>query len=502
MRCFPAYEDVAGVYQSVEGRRMMTRGLVLFALVVAVAAAGSMPGAATPPLRCAKTDVPDLKFKDTNCDGIDGVAARAVFVAPFGADSNPGTRQRPLRTLQAAVGRAAAQHKDVYAAIGAYDVGTGLELASGVSIYGGYNRAWKRSATYGVLITGAPQAVVGSGVHGVMVQLVTLHGSAADGDELSVYAARLVGSSVTFDHDHIVAGGARPGPAGASAGTAGGPGGNGQPATGPNAPGAGGTGGGFDGGAGGPQCCGVSGGAQDGKPGQGPGGGGGGKASPPSSNSGPPVMNGGPGGGGQPGTAGTAGTGGAAAADSAAETWAGKNGAAGGNGQPGAGGGGGGGASSYTYSSSGGSGGASGSSAGGGGAGGAPGTGGSGGGYGGGSFAIYLWQSQVAIRNSTVATGNGGAGGAGRDGGAGGAGGTGGKGLWYQVNTGGDGGTGGAGGAGGAGGGGAGGPSIGVFRGGGSTAVATGSTFTLGAGGPGGASSGQPGETGTATATA
>jgi hypothetical protein len=156
---------------------------------LAVVAAGSVPVAAKPPVTCAKTDVPDVKFKDTNCDGIDGAAAHAVFVTPFGADTNPGTRLRPLRTLDAAMQLAAARHRDVYAAIGSYDVGTGLRLASGVSIYGGYSRTWKRNATLGVVITGSPQAVIGVGVRGVMLQLVTLHASAAPGDERSVYGA-------------------------------------------------------------------------------------------------------------------------------------------------------------------------------------------------------------------------------------------------------------------------------------------------------------------------
>ena len=76
-------------------------------------------------------------------------------------------------------------------------MGTGLQLSSGVSIYGGYNRDWKRSASLGVPISGSPQAVIGTGVQGVMLQLVTLRGAAASGDERSVYGARLVSSSVT-----------------------------------------------------------------------------------------------------------------------------------------------------------------------------------------------------------------------------------------------------------------------------------------------------------------
>ena len=74
-------------------------------------------------------DVPDLKFADTNCDGIDGVVKQAVFVAPTGSDAAPGTRARPLRSLQAAVALAARKRQSVYAMVGRYDVGSGLTLA-------------------------------------------------------------------------------------------------------------------------------------------------------------------------------------------------------------------------------------------------------------------------------------------------------------------------------------------------------------------------------------
>jgi hypothetical protein len=117
-------------------------------VLVAVAVVAAMPAAGRVRPHCVKSDVPDLKFKDTNCDGIDGDVRRAVFVAPSGNDVNPGTVSRPLRSLQAAVQRAAATGRAVYVQIGAYDVGDGLDLASGVSLYGGYNAKWKRSATY------------------------------------------------------------------------------------------------------------------------------------------------------------------------------------------------------------------------------------------------------------------------------------------------------------------------------------------------------------------
>ena len=53
------------------------------------------------------TDLPDLFFVDSNCDGIDGTADNAVFASPTGNDMNPGTKDKPKRQIQAAVVAAA-----------------------------------------------------------------------------------------------------------------------------------------------------------------------------------------------------------------------------------------------------------------------------------------------------------------------------------------------------------------------------------------------------------
>ena len=85
-------------------------------------------------------DVPDALFEDTNCDGIDGDAAHAIFVATSGNDLNAGTMAAPVATLSNAISLAqvANPKKDVYVAGGTYAVGT-LQLASGVSLYGLYD---------------------------------------------------------------------------------------------------------------------------------------------------------------------------------------------------------------------------------------------------------------------------------------------------------------------------------------------------------------------------
>src|SRR5690348_4362462 len=49
----------------------------------------------------ATTSMP--RFEDTNCDGIDGDVAKAVFVdAAGGQDTGPGTRDQPKKTISAA----------------------------------------------------------------------------------------------------------------------------------------------------------------------------------------------------------------------------------------------------------------------------------------------------------------------------------------------------------------------------------------------------------------
>ena len=80
-------------------------------------------------------DAPD--GVDQDCDGVDGVAAFAVFVAKTGSDLNPGTRSSPMRSLVAAQERALSTGRPhIYVATGVY--GESLTLLPGISLYGGY----------------------------------------------------------------------------------------------------------------------------------------------------------------------------------------------------------------------------------------------------------------------------------------------------------------------------------------------------------------------------
>jgi CARDB protein len=442
------------------------------------------------------TDKPDLGFLDSNCDGIDGDATKAVFVSPTGNDANSGTLARPLRTLTAATAAADQRDKDVYAAGGVYP--EELRLASRVSVYGGYGESWKRSLSTPTRITGATtsggdtEAALAVNITApTTVQLVTLAPNALTTPGAGSYGLRGVHSpGLRLERATVLA---APGAAGARGaggrpGANGGNGGNGDQGGG-GTPGKGGTSEvGHVGGNGGYPMTNASG--FNGEPGQsavpdpwnrmgGRGGVGGARGS--SHTAGDPGDAGDPGlflrdgYGGGPGNA-TPGSG----------LWRGRDGddALKGTDGHGGGGGGGGGADDCTLCT-----GVYGGPGGGGGGGGEGGGGGSGGQHGGGSFGVFLVDCVGAVvRDSIVSAADGGAGGAGGGGALGGAGGLGGIGGTPSdsddASPGGHGGLGGAGGRGGNGGGGAGGPSAAIV---GLTASDTpGTTLHHGAGGVGG----------------
>ena len=104
------------------------------------------------PTQNAPNDPIDPGFVDDNCDGTDGVVARCLFVASDGTDApTAGTRLSPMKTIAYAIAQATAQGgKDVCLSAETY-LGE-VDLASGVSVYGGFNEhdpsfAFRRGAT-------------------------------------------------------------------------------------------------------------------------------------------------------------------------------------------------------------------------------------------------------------------------------------------------------------------------------------------------------------------
>jgi hypothetical protein len=134
------------------GRRIsLTVALALFISLFAVSAASAARpdfdgdhftsndcAPLDPAVHPGALDKPDLNFEDTNCDGIDGDKAKAIFVSPTAANNNgTGSVTSPKATLNGttpgslgAIAAAKAAHKDVYLAGGTSTAGTSRSRAS------------------------------------------------------------------------------------------------------------------------------------------------------------------------------------------------------------------------------------------------------------------------------------------------------------------------------------------------------------------------------------
>ena len=428
--------------------------------------------AGTDAVQCHPTgvDTPDYTgsdngFVDADCDGIDGTIANAIFVDGLtGTDASPGTMASPKQTIAAAIAAASAAtpKKDVYISKGTY--AEHVDMADGVSLYGGYDAAksWSRKIA-NVTNIASPTSVgisVVSPTSALTIQLltVTTH-DAPSGNGGSAQGIRIVDASagVKVQGCTVISGnggsGVVPEPA------PGAPGGNASAADGGASPC------GSSGGTGGAAVNGISAGNAGG-PGGGAAGGDGGTAG--SAGAGCCIAGtGSAGGGGTKGGAGANGTDSSIAApsigtllgDGSYVTADGTPGTAGTNGSGGGGGGSGGGDISgcpYTCGND------TSGYGGGGGAGGCGGGAGGAGGGGGASFGIVVVASTVTVDQCQINAGKGGDGAPGAAGGTGGSAGTGvgGGPAGGSAGGGGPGADGAAGGNGGAGSGGTGGPSI------------------------------------------
>jgi len=485
-------------------------------------------------------DLPDSNGTDENCDGIDGDASQSIFVATDGSPSGTGTIDDPVSTISQGVLLAVLDSKSfVLVSKGTYH--EQVELAEGVSIYGGYDRArnWQRRRADRATVTDPGPVLVAVDVATTPTTVNVLRFEAEDAamGESSI-AARLVRSAaVILDDVELVAGKGGTGQSGTvpAQATMGNPGGAGGDAVIPN-----GTcvaGGGATPTSGTPgfnTACSCAHGGLGGVAGAvvAPGSGGdGGDGDVPTAID-MCMSAGGTGGAGAPlpgtkglagdrganGARGDAGYGGTQAGGFSAAGYAPANGHEGTPGMPGAAGGGGGGGGGDKTSES--TCRATGGAGGGGASGGCGGAGGPAGGGGGASIGLLIWIGKPTLIDVSIQTSDGGTGGDGAIGGSGGLGGLGGAGgaaLLCPVNCrieiggnlfctciastvsgpGGTGGKGGSGGPGGAGGGGGGGPSIGIVLGGGAglSGDSNDPTIVLGDGGSGGAG-GDPGNGG------
>ena len=157
----------------------------------------------------AGADIPDEDFADSDCDGIDGNAASAVFVAPAGSDGSAGTMSAPVRTIAKAMELAVAGGKAVYVCNGTYEERVAI-LGDAVSIFGGYDcaRDWERIADHAVIAPaeGVPLTVQAVEDTVVLERLAFRANSTAAPAQSSIAAVIRSSASVRLSRVELTAG--------------------------------------------------------------------------------------------------------------------------------------------------------------------------------------------------------------------------------------------------------------------------------------------------------
>jgi plastocyanin len=163
-------------------------------------------------------DSPDDNFVDNDCDGVDGNIASAIFVSPNGDDANPGTPQQPVLTMAQGLSRAQAAGKAaVYVAGGVYTVMT-LNLLSGISIHGAYNKNdWSRSdSNITEIHSTSSTAIAASNMGGFLIldhlKIVSATAAVSSGSSYGVFLS--AASTVLLHKCTIIAGNGASGVAG------------------------------------------------------------------------------------------------------------------------------------------------------------------------------------------------------------------------------------------------------------------------------------------------
>jgi hypothetical protein len=153
-------------------------------------------------------DLPDEDFADTDCDGIDGNAASAVFVSPGGFDDAPGTREEPVQSVERGIELASERGGQVYVCNGTYR--ENVVISAPVSVYGGYDctRGWKRTKDRAVIEPGVSVPLIVRGVSGpVHIERIAFRAADAVAEGQSAQAAGVVDSKdVTLVRVEFVSG--------------------------------------------------------------------------------------------------------------------------------------------------------------------------------------------------------------------------------------------------------------------------------------------------------
>ncbi len=166
-------------------------------------------------------DPPDVDFYDANCDGIDGDFDSAIFVAPGAAPGGDGrTPDAPLASIQAGIDAAInATRSEVYIAAGEYTESEPVRLASGISLYGGYDATFTSRSDAATVLHGATTAVLGERLSSdVELQLLTIESATATTPGESSYVIRVIDSPgmIRIVACELFAGDGAPGEGGAS----------------------------------------------------------------------------------------------------------------------------------------------------------------------------------------------------------------------------------------------------------------------------------------------
>jgi hypothetical protein len=144
---------------------------------------------------------------DVNCDGADGIVVRSIYVAPDGDDSAPGSPTRPMRTIDAALARAArslsgdSPRPHVFVAVGVYT--ETLHVPDGVQLHGGYRRDFLALDPAGFRVEvrapsdtttpgGAALDIRGAGIRETVVEWIEVRGVDADAEGEAAFGAYLL----------------------------------------------------------------------------------------------------------------------------------------------------------------------------------------------------------------------------------------------------------------------------------------------------------------------